>query len=167
MSPMPRNGSADATTESRYAKALHRRCYGCDATLAARYSVDYLDERARRMGRQLFCLTCVSALRATKGEAGVWGRLVMFQCEVCAHPFARYRLLGYSRRASLNGTRMPPPSTVCSAACAARRRRATRRPILLAPCQACGHSFERRRRDARFCSVRCRVRAHRRGRAAI
>jgi hypothetical protein len=58
---------------------------------------------------------------------------------------------------------------MCSPECrreAERRRSAARREQVWVPpspvvCERCGEKFEARRSDARFCSTRCRVAAHR------
>jgi hypothetical protein len=53
----------------------------------------------------------------------------------------------------------------CSPACCAKRPRGKRpskaKPVTEAICVVCGRGFDRKRVDARTCSVRCRVAAHR------
>ena len=46
-------------------------------------------------------------------------------------------------------------------ACHAGHTRTGERALQLTCCAVCGHSFEPIRSDARYCSTRCRVRAHR------
>jgi hypothetical protein len=57
------------------------------------------------------------------------------------------------------------PSRYCSERCYRRRvrgpRRSRARPRQTATCAQCGEPFEQTRGDARYCSTRCRVAAHR------
>jgi hypothetical protein len=149
-----RNTSPSMNSEGAYVKPLQRQCYPCRKPLGAQvFSVDIYDARAYFMGRHLVCLDCVS--RTPHGP-----RAARLTCVVCAQRFTRF-YAGLSPGAALNGLRREVTS-VCSAACAAARRQ-RRRPrfVELRSCAACHESFAGRA-DATFCSVRCRVRAHRR-----
>ena len=62
---------------------------------------------------------------------------------------------------NVDGRWVPDRLAVCSARCSARARRADRAAQREVTCEWCGDPFLQTRSDARFCSGRCRVAAHR------
>jgi len=50
----------------------------------------------------------------------------------------------------------------CSGTCASRYYYKPK-PLIWIPCQQCGETFQAKRSDAKYCSTRCRVAAHRKG----
>lgn len=89
--------------------------------------------------------------------------LAVRPCEMCGRPVSNSRATAdphrFTRDWSSYGERDLVVHVVCSEAC---RRRLYRTPAERAvrPCEECGEPFTARA-DARFCSARCRQRAHR------
>jgi predicted nucleic acid-binding Zn ribbon protein len=158
---IPSNASASLHRRWTDEKPLPRPCYLCRPLLGAqRFSVMIYDERASLMGRYLVCLDCL----IRHGLRGPHARTLT--CTVCGLVFIRFYRVGFRRQITLNGGRRVP-TTVCSSTCEVRRRRQRAGRILEPrPCAVCGLAFVGRR-DARVCSGRCRVRQHRRARAAV
>ena len=131
-------------------------CSGCGDDLGEGPAVRMLD------GGGLGHLACANLEGIDSPRALEWAR----PCPACGRPLIAVHLSFW--RHSWQPDRWGP-DRYCGPACAAQARNARRRAARALgprPCECCGQEYQPSRRDARYCSTRCRVAAHRAGAGA-